>query len=222
MGRRLAQMISILTHPLVMLSLILIIQMWALHYAFMSTDPKFKGILLINVVAISFIMPAIAILLMRFMQLVPSLEMEDRKSRIGPLIVTAVFYLWLYKNLLDNPDMPSPFVQATLGAIIALFICFFINLFSKISLHTAGVGGVLGMIVLLMLNHSASTLMLRWGASTIWTLDLMYVLVGIILLSGIVASARLYLKAHTLQEVTGGLFIGIAAQLIAFLFTPSS
>ena len=221
MGRKLAQLISILTHPLVMLSLILIIQMMVYHYAFMTTDPKFKGILLINVVAITFVMPAVAILLMRFMNLVPSLEMEDRKSRIGPLIVTAVFYLWLYKNLLDNPDIPVSFVQATLGAIIALFVCFFINLFSKISLHTAGVGGVLGMTALLVINDSSAATILRWSGESAWELDLMYLFVGIILLSGLVSSARLYLKAHTLQEVSGGLFVGVAGQVLAFLFSQS-
>ena len=51
-----------------------------------------------------------------------------------------------------------------LGATIALFIAFFINIFSKISAHAVGMGGLVAMVLISIISfsHGAFTFKLRW------------------------------------------------------------
>jgi membrane-associated phospholipid phosphatase len=41
---------------------------------------------------------------------------------------------------------------------------------------------------------------------------------AILLLAGVIGTARLYLKAHSLPEVLNGYLIGFAAQMLAMRF----
>lgn len=137
--------------------------------------------------------------------------MEDRQDRIGPLIVTGVFYIWAFRNMISNPDIPQPLTIFTLGTCIVLGLCFMINLFSKISLHTAGAGGMI-VVAILIWKYFAP-----YGfAAGSWVIHPSVIIASIIMIAGLVGSARLFLKAHNPSEITGGYFIGLAGQLIAF------
>ena len=172
--------------------------------------------LLLAVFFSSFVIPGIAVLMMRFLGLVDSMELRDKKERIGPYIVTAIFYLWLYINFRNDPSMPPPFSSVVLGTVIGLFLAFFINIFSKISAHAVGMGGLLGMVIILLGMGSFDPVLIHlgtWGAiqTTLGTL-----LLVVILLAGLVGTSRLLLKAHESMDLYGGYMVGLAAQFLAF------
>lgn len=172
--------------------------------------------LLLAVFFSSFVIPGIAVLMMRFLGLVDSMELRDKKERIGPYIVTAIFYLWLYINFRNDPSMPPPFSSVVLGTVIGLFLAFFINIFSKISAHAVGMGGLLGMVIILLGMGSFDPVLIHlgtWGAiqTTLGTL-----LLVVILLAGLVGTSRLLLKAHDSMDLYGGYMVGLAAQFLAF------
>lgn len=80
--------------------------MQANPYIFGYSGPKSQGLILISIVTISFMFPMISILLMKALGLIQTLEMKDKKERIGPLIVTGLFYMWLYVNVRNNTNIP--------------------------------------------------------------------------------------------------------------------
>lgn len=210
------QLLSMLLHPLMMMSYVLGLLFWVNPLLFGSMDALSAQILFITILASTFLIPGVAILMMKTLGLIPSLHMPDRRDRIAPLIACGIFYIWIFRNMLDNPTVPDAYRIFSLGVCITLSLCFFINLFNKISLHAAGMGGVWMMSILIYLLFSPDELPLLAGSSyTIMAGPLVPVLIAT-LTAGLVGSARLYLKAHTPQELAGGYFMGIAGVLIAF------
>lgn len=175
--------------------------------------------LILRVFLSSFFIPMVAVLMLRFTGLVQSLEMPERQERIIPYIVTGIFYLWLFRNLVDNTTIPRLFSSFALGTTISLFLAFFINLFSKISAHAVGMGGIIGMIVLLM-NYfpEYKVVQLPWGSEDFLEISTTMVLMLALVLAGLVGSSRLSLKAHEPMDLYGGYFVGFVGQMIALRF----
>lgn len=76
-------------------------------YIFGFSGPKAQGLVLISILTISVMFPLIAIVMMKTLGLISSIEMPDKKERIGPLIITGLFYMWLYVNVRHNDNIPS-------------------------------------------------------------------------------------------------------------------
>ena len=214
---KLARFISILFHPLFILFYLLWILLLVNPYAFNLTDPIDKGFVFISIFMLSIGLPLISIIMMRFVGFVNSLEMSEKSERIGPLIATSIFYLWLFVNLKRVDIIPPIFQSLALGSVIAIFLAFFINNFSKISLHAIGVGGLLsGLIIIRKFWAYDSFKMDLLGKQLNIGIDIL--LIAVVLACGLVLSSRLYLKAHTREEVYGGFILGFLTQIIALRF----
>ena len=91
----------------------------------------------------------------------------------------------------------------------------FTNLFKKISLHSVGMAGWLMLTILMLGYFEFDSFTLSLGGEA-YEIGLSYWLYIVLLLSGIVGSARLALKVHDLDEVSYGFLIGLLGQIIAF------
>ncbi len=187
-------------------------------YLFSVPNSKAMGVLFIYVFLLSAFFPVLSIVLMKSLGLVNSFKMKERTDRIGPLICTAIFYLWLYVNIYKNPSIPTAFTIFVLGSIIALFIAFFINNFNKISLHSIGVGGALAGALLVKFNYSYNHFSLSIGDIGIYNISINFFLIFVILMVGLVATSRLILKRHKPSDIYGGFFVGLFSQLLAIVF----
>jgi hypothetical protein len=220
MLKALAQGISYLFHPLLivtyMLALLLVVNpyLFGVH----SISDKESKLLLLQVFLSTFFIPGFSVAMLRFTGLVKSLEMRTRQERIGPYIITGMFYIWMFRNFLGSTQVPTAFSCFLLGATIGLFIAFFINIFSKISIHAVGMGGMVGMAVITMLLFSHDSFLLHIGPLGALELNMSWVLIGLVLLAGLVGSARLLLQAHEPLDLYGGYLVGFAAQFIALRF----
>ena len=125
-------------------------------------------------------------------------------------LVAGIFYIFQYYNFHRLPDMPVVFKSAFLGVTIALFVAFFINLFSKISIHAVGMGALVGLVLVTMLLFNYSSI--RIGS---WLFSLYVLLFLMIILAGLVGSARVILEDHIPSDLYGGYIVGFATQLIA-------
>jgi drug/metabolite transporter (DMT)-like permease len=121
-------------------------------------------------------------------------------------------------NFVNNPQIPTAYTSFVLGATIALFFAFFINIFSKISAHAVGMGGMLGMVVITMLLFSYDTFTVPILFGQTLQLNMMTVFLVMIILCGLVGTARLILQAHDPRDVYGGFLVGFTAQFIALRF----
>lgn len=214
-----AQLVSLIFHPLLVPTYMLVILLLVNPYAFSvsSIGDANSKFLLIRMFLSTFFIPAFAVLMLRFLGLVQSIELKEKEERIGPYIITGIFYLWMYRNFLDDSQIPTLYTIFLLGATIALFIAFFINIFSKISAHTVGMGGLLGMVIITMAQYREYTsFVIDSSILGVYEISMFGLLIAVILTCGIVGTARLLLDAHNQQDLYGGYLIGIAAQFIAF------
>ena len=213
----LAKAISIIFHPLFIIGYVLTFLMMTNPYIFGFSSDKAQGLVIISIVTISVMFPMVAIFMMKALGLISTMEMADKKERIGPLIVTGLFYMWLYVNVRNNDNIPGALSFFILGSTISVFFALMINSFSKISLHTIAAGGMATGMLFIIFNFSYGFTDIPMPGLSIQfrTSDrLMYIL--ILIAAGMVGMARLYLKAHKEDEIYGGYIVGVLAQMIAF------
>jgi len=203
--------ISLLGHPLLVLTYILLLMLAINPYAFgVKSLGDHRGILLLlSVFTTSFMIPGLGVALMKPLGLIHSMEMRDKQERVGPYIICGIFYLWLLKNFMAG-TVPPLYAKFALGATIGLFIAFFVNIFSKISAHATGMGGLACMVMVLAFQWPGMSLSI--GALQ---LSLNVVLAIVVVLAGLVGVARLMLEAHTPVDLWRGYAAGVVAVLLA-------
>ena len=148
-------------------------------------------------------MPAFSVFLMWRLRLIGSIMLRTEKDRMIPYIVSMTFYWWswiVFKNL---PDIPATAVHFLLGSFLAVCGGWICNIFYKVSMHAIGMGGAL-MFFCLFGFHDP------FGSG-------LYIAIALVL-TGLVCTSRLILSAHSSFDVWSGLFVGMLAQYIAWLF----
>jgi hypothetical protein len=192
---RLAGVISIVLHPLIM-PLMCVILAGQLDWYVRGTIYQEQLQLTYLVVALSTVVfPGLNILLLRWYGAVSDLNVSSRRERYVPYL-SSIFFFVLGYVMLRRGDLPSPLYAIMLGSIASVVLLTLLNLRLKLSAHAAGVAGLLGTAVGLFRLNGWSDLPL---------------LMTIILLCGLVLSSRLVLAMHSPREVYGGALIGFAS-----------
>lgn len=203
-----AQIISIVFHPLSVVTYALIFLLCANPYAFGVNQARDKIDLILIVASTTILIPAIAMVMMRFLLLVDDIQLRDRMQRVGPYIAAGIFYAWMTRNLMTNPDIPPVFAAICLGCTLAIFICFVINVQFKISLHTVGSAGMAAIFLILYIHYPYAKVNLSlpvWGTLQISLMTMVFLSV---LIAGMVGTARLALGIHQPKEVYWGYPVG--------------
>lgn len=130
-------------------------------------------------------------------------SISNRKERTIPYLVTLCCYLGaaLFLWTKHAPLWLSNFFG---GAAVAIVFALLINnlLKWKISAHCSCMGGLCAMVYFIAAHHFGIVMMTPW-------------LVGAMLLSGAVGSARLYLRRHTPAQVYAGFLMGLIVEYVA-------
>jgi len=114
------------------------------------------------------------------------------------LFYMATAYMFIFK-MQANLIVSSIFVSTCL----TLAILTFITLFYKISIHSAGMMGVTGYLIALSFAYPDSMVF--------------YSMIGILICSGLVMSARLELSAHQPKEVLLGAVVGFTLSFTSLI-----
>lgn len=208
MQRSFASFLSVLFHPLLLPTYAAALIMFLAPHFFAHLSSINFNLSIIIVFIFTFIFPVVSILIMRGLDVISSFEMQDAKERIFPIIAIGSFYIWMYFFFKPTyrQTMASTLVSnMLLGAIIAIFFSFIINLFKKISLHAMGMGSLVA---------------IAFSLISISAYDIRFLLMGIIVLAGMVGTARLILKAHTQDEIWIGYLIGFLSQYASLIVIP--
>ena len=208
--------ISLIVHPLWWPTFGLYILLSLNPYLFGVAAPQGRTTLILQVFVLTFILPVFSIFLLKKLNFLNSWNMNERSERIGPYLITLICYMWLYINIRHDPKVPLVYNIFVFGALITLILVFVFNLFIKISAHTAVMGGLLAMtwITFNVFSHENFTLFIPGQGSVLFSWR--SVLITVMILGGIVGSARIQLKAHTPKEIYFGYAIGLLAQWSAF------
>lgn len=164
-------------------------------------SPKIKAILTGIIVISTCILPLLFILLISFTSNVKR-DLLQTKDRLLPYLFSA-FSVFLGAQLLGKLPVPGIFRLYLLGLVLILISLFTITLKWKISGHTAALGGVLGTFLALLFKYR---------------MELLWIIVIVIILAGIVATARLLLNKHTPSQIYAGFFLSLIIMYFTIYF----
>jgi membrane-associated phospholipid phosphatase len=157
--------------------------------------------ILVIIFIVSFIIPAISIGTLRLSKFISDLNLANTRQRITPFLFVTCFYgitTYMFYTKLNINNMLF-LIFATITAL--LLVLTIITYFWKISVHGAGIGGVLGFI---------------FALRTIYPVPHFDIALAIlIVISGLVLYSRLSLNAHTPSQVYAGTILGF----ISFYFS---
>lgn len=214
--RAVAQLFSFVFHPLFILTYMVLVLLWTNPFSFGWRHVAEADTLLLIIVMTTITLPAVAILMMKLLGWINDFKLETRHERIGPYIASGIMYLTLYLHISNAETFPVSLRIVSLGALFALWTCFFINNFVKISMHAAGVGGLVALVALTKISfgYDNAQIGIPGGVNLVMPLD--YILYAVILIAGFVCTSRMILKAHNLAEVYMGFLIGIVSIILAY------
>ncbi|MCU4163145.1 PAP2 family protein [Carboxylicivirga caseinilyticus] len=187
-----SRVISTIFHPLLIptIGLFLIFNVGG-HFSYMPIEHQ--RIVYLIVFLSTCILPLSLIPLFLLLGVIKSVYMEERKERLLPVAFTGLFYLLGYYFLVRFPVVPYFIKGFMLATLVTIIVAMAVTFFWKISMHMIGIGGLAGAML---------ALSMRFG------LDIWIVFSAVVLISGFVGGARLYLNAHTPAQVHTGFFLG--------------
>jgi len=201
--KSIALFLSVLFHPLLMATYGCALLFFGIQntvYDFL-TPYENKWRITILVFAFSFVLPIINIFILYKLKRIPSFVLSNQNDRTYPYVLTALFYFGLFYLLSDINIWPS-IKFFIIGAGLAIALTAIINLKYKISAHMVGLGGLLGVLI---------------AVSNIIRFDMTVYYIVVILIAGIVGSARLVLKEHQPSQIYSGFILGLLVQLSLFV-----
>ncbi len=200
MERRFATFISYLAHPLVIPILGLLIIGNSGTYA-AEINERYRQLIYLSVFIFTLLLPAALIPLYFYFGMTGNFQFTERRERLIPLYLTLIFYLAAYLLIKQLP-VSIVYQRFLFAGCISLILVTAISHFWMISLHTAGWGGLTGLV--LMLSFRFNT-------------DLMIILIITLFISGLTAYARLKVSAHTSSQIYLGFLLGLAVMFCTFL-----
>ena len=169
---------------------------------FQPIRPSFAFIGLISLM--TFVLPALNFIFFKVTGTIGNLAMPERRQRTLPFLFISILYCVV--TFLFHWKVSVASVTHLLMIITALVvISASITLFYKVSIHSAAIWGIVGILLPLYKSSNGSLLI--------------SIIVSIIA-AGLVMSSRLILDAHTPREVLAGSLlgfgVGFAGMLILF------
>ena len=171
-----------------------------------AADPEAKKVIYLIFTTLMVVAPGISIMIMYWSKVIGSLKMETKEERIYPLITVLIYSTFCYvylRRLVSSQPNYQLLLSYVFGILIVIAICFLINFYLKISLHAAGIFGLIGAIIGYF-NVQAN-----------YNLPFIIVLV---LIGGLVSAGRIYLRAHSNTEILLGILIGFTIQFFCMKF----
>ena len=202
MPKPLALFFSFIFHPVMLPAYAFIVTYYTNPYLFADLNHQAVIQIFLRLIINTILFPVIAILLLKGLGLVKSIYMPEGRERIAPYVACGLFYIWTFV-VFHNTNVPGILSIILLGSCITLFVVFFINIFKKISIHAAGMGCFIGLML---------------GLAVISPFNIYWLVMITVFAAGIVGTSRLSLLAHEPNEVYLGYFVGLMAQLVAFNF----
>jgi membrane-associated phospholipid phosphatase len=172
-------------------------------FSYMNLLPlEYRLMVLTLVYFFTILLPMFLIYLYRRMQGWNRLEISHKHRRLVPYIISIVCYFTcLY--VLESLHIYHFVSSIVIGALVVQVTCAIINIWWKISTHTAAIGGVAGALFVF-----ADI----FGFNPTWWFCLVFIVAGIL------GSARMILRQHSLSQVIGGFGVGLVCASLGIIF----
>ncbi len=162
-------------------------------FSYMSLFPLAYKLLVVSMVYIfTILVPTLLIHLYRKYQGWTLRELGVKERRMIPYIMSIISYFCCY-YLMSFFHMPAFMGAILMAALFIQVICALINIWWKISTHTAAIGGVAGGLL---------------GFSFIFGFNPVNWFCVVMVVAGLVGTSRMILRQHTLSQVVCGFLVG--------------
>tara|TARA_B100001105_G_C22371326_1_gene435193 strand:- start:591 stop:1190 length:600 start_codon:yes stop_codon:yes gene_type:complete len=198
---RFSKILSFVFHPVLMptYAILLLLYFSKVFSQFMPIEQKTH---LINLTLIfTLLLPLLGVFLLKKLKIVSSIYMENQKERKWPLLIAISSYYLLFR-MFEFLYIHPIIIKLVLGAMLILFLAVIISNFWKISLHMLGIGGVFGAFLAFQYLFGGK----------------LFLIILLLLCSGLVAYARINENAHTLKQVYLGFLVGASVEFLIFYF----
>ncbi|MDE6647653.1 MAG: phosphatase PAP2 family protein [Prevotella sp.] len=172
-------------------------------FSYLSIFPLlYKLQVLILAYFFTILLPNVLIHLYRHYQGWNLIESGHRERRMIPYIVSILCYFTCI-YVMEQLHMPHFMGSIVIAALVVQIVCALINVWWKISTHTAAIGGVGGALFAFAeyLNFNP-----------VWWLCLIF------FIAGLVGTSRMLLRQHSLSQVVAGFWVGFFCAAVAILF----
>ena len=199
--------LSYLFHPLFipLLGLFILFEIPAYTFGIVII-PEVQQFLYGLFLLLTIVAPGISILIMYWNKTISSLKMPFQKERFIPILLLILYYIILFVFLRSNFPILGQIkflMPYIFGIILTLIFALISNFYIKISLHTLAFFGLIGSVTAYMQTQLFYNF---------------WILFSLIVLGGIIASGRLYLKAHNLKEIIPAMVFGFGIEYICIKF----
>lgn len=163
-------------------------------FTYMSIFPwMFKLWVLAMVYLFTVLLPAVGTHAYRHLRGWNTHELRHRKKRMVPYAIHLCSYLCCM-FIMRSIHLPRFMLAILAVSLMIQCSCLLVNLRWKVSMHSAGAGGVTGALI---------AYAQLFGFNPVWWLC------GAILLCGLVMTSRTVLRQHTLGQVLAGALLGV-------------
>ncbi|MDZ7649861.1 MAG: phosphatase PAP2 family protein [Cytophagales bacterium] len=201
--RILATIISIIFHPLLLTTYLVLLLGFYFPSLLMIAPENFK-IILAFVFCFTFLLPAVNILVFRLFGTISSYTLDTRRERIVPVLAISLIYVVTTFLFYNKLRFSSNFNHLILLVTVLVVVSSLLTLFYKVSIHSLGVWGGIGII--LPLNKALEQSNLLWPTAIA------------LVIAGLVMSSRLYLNSHTPRQVLVGSLVGFSIGFLGIIF----
>ena len=162
-------------------------------FSYMSRLPLFYQLkVVILVYLFTVFLPSILIHLYRRYQGWTTFQMGRKERRMVPYIIAIMCY-FTCSYLMTVMRIPQFMANIVVTALAIQVVCAIVNIWWKICIHMAGIGGMAGALLAISLVFQFNPL---WWLSVI------------ILVAGLIGTARMILRQHSLRQIVGGFVVG--------------
>ena len=167
------------------------------------SQPTFLALVFV----ITFVLPVSLLSFLKIFGSIKSFKLETREERVFPFFMILVLYgAFTYMLTMQHIAFDDNVFKFLLIIDCLVLIGTLFTLFYKVSIHAIGIMGLAG--ILIPLNKESDNTVLLW------------ITIGVVVLAGIIMSARLQLNAHTPRQVLvgaiSGFLIGFFGIIILF------
>lgn len=171
-------------------------------FSYLNTFPLYYILMVMGIVWLfTVLLPTRLIHLYRRYHGWTPIQLGVRERRMVPYVISILCYFICF-YILSLRHTPHTITSILIAALAVQMLCAMINVWWKVSTHSAAIGGVAGGLL---------SFSLIFNFNPVWWLCL------VILLGGMVGTSRMILSQHTLPQVVVGFFVGLLCSAVTIL-----
>lgn len=195
-----AVLLSYIFHPVFIpfYATLFLVYVHPAYFSGFADGNKLRTVLIVLQNAVFY--PLFCIVLLKGVGFIDSIYLRTQKDRIIPYIACGIFFFWTFLLFKQQTVYPRIIPAFFLGVFLSSSAALLANIYFKISLHAIALGGWAGLFLVIAKDNN---MLMTWPLALV------------LLVSGIICTARLLLGNHEPKDIYAGFLLGVVMQFVA-------